>query len=253
MSRQRALTPKVVFTQAQVDRRTQSLNAAKQRRLATMSRNRLSGITAQTIRVGGWANPAKTGELKFKDRGFSNNVPSAVDGFDVIGDDNLMNGIGGGSKATQRVGRKVTMKSLLLRYSFYLNPAATTPATGGSPLRIIVFYDKQANASHPTITDLVVSNLFNANNNLDNRDRFVVLADIYTDPISSVGSTSVAGKRYIRLNNEVVFNDGDTENSIGTITTGSVYIVWAQTGGIKSDVADGIKFKWNARIRYEDL
>jgi len=254
MSRTRPQHAKLGFTQAQLNRRSMSLAAAKQRRAASIAKSRnISGITAQTIRVGGWANPSSGGELKYKDRGSSQPIQDGVDSWDVINATSLMNGIGGGSGADQRVGRKVTMKSLMFRWSYFLNPNATTLSNGGSPLRIIIFYDKQANATLPTIANLLQADLFNSNNNLDNRDRFVILADIYTEPISSVGNSGVGGKRYIPLNHEVVFNAGDNADEIGSITTGSIFVTFAQNGGIKTNgVNYGTTFKWNSRIRYED-
>lgn len=245
------------FTAAQVARRNASLAQAKARRAVAISKARgnLSGITAQTIRVGGWANPAGGGELKFKDRASAQTILDSVDTWDVINATSLLNGIGSGAGANQRIGRKLTMKSLMLRWSFYLNPNANVLATGGSPLRIVVFYDKQANASPATIADLFTSDIYNSNNNLDNRDRFVILADIYTDPISSVGDVAVSGKRFIKLNHEVIFNNGDTADDIGAIQTGAVYITFAQTGGLKTATTSGQEgsfFKYNSRIRYED-
>ena len=244
------------FTAAQVQRRANSLANAKQRRAAGIAKARgINGITAQTIRVGGWANPAAGGELKYKDRGSAQVILNAVDTWDVINATALLNGIAGGSGADQRVGRKLTMKSLMFRWSLFLNPNASTLATGGTPIRIIIFYDKQANATFPTTSELLASNIFNSNNNLDNRDRFVILADIYTDPISSVGNAAVAGKRFIPLNHEVVFNNGDTANDIGTINTGSVFVTFAQNGGLKTSTTagqEGAFLKWNSRIRYED-
>jgi len=242
------------FTQAALARRSANMAASKVRRQNSIFKSRnISGITAQTIRVGGWANPSSGGELKYKDRGSAQEVLDGTDTWDVINATALMNGVGGGSGADQRVGRKITMKSLMFRYSYFMNPNATTISSGGSPLRIIIFYDKQANATLPTIANLLQSDIYNSNNNLDNRDRFVILADIYTDPISSAGNTGVAGKRYIPLNHEVVFNNGDNADEIGSITTGSIFITFAQNGGIKTNaLANGTQFKWNSRIRYED-
>lgn len=255
MSLRRNTSAGTGFTAAQVIRRQVSLNAAKRRRAASIAKARnINGVTAQTIRVGGWANPSGGGELKYKDIAWTQTILSN-DKWDVITEQTLLNGIGGGSGANQRVGRKVIMKSLMFRWSYFLNPTATTLASGGSPLRIIIFYDKQANANLPTIAGLLNSNWFNTNNNLDNRDRFVILADIYTDPVSSVGNSSVAGKRYIPLNHEVIFNGGDDADQIGSITTGSIFVTFAQDGGLSTPQTvgqEGAFFKFNSRIRYED-
>ena len=125
--------------------------------------------------------------------------------------------------------------------------AATS--TLGSPVRIIVFYDKQANAQAPAVTDVLLADAFPSPNNLSNRDRFVVLADIVTEPIGVATGVYVANfEIYKKLNLETMFNAG-TAGTIGDITSGSVYIMAAQAGAIATAAPT---FTFRSRIRYTD-
>lgn len=206
-------------------------------------------IAQQTIRVGGWASPSLGGELKFKDTNLSYVFPS---GSTVFSAATLLNGIAPGSDATSRIGRKVTIKSLLLRWTTGFTAAANAPdADGGFNTRILVVYDKQPNANTAAITDVLKEDFFSSVTNLDNRDRFVILMDKITPPASMGGDLQTSGKKFIRLNNEEVFNAG-TAGTIGDITTGSILLFVAQSGGGTYSTGNAMGFNGRARIRYQD-
>lgn len=209
-------------------------------------------IAQQTIRVGGWANPSGGGELKYRDDAANFFPVTANSTFTGAGAPVLLNGIATGAGATERIGRKIILKSLLLRWRFDMNPAEIANITGGVNGRLVVVYDKQANAVAPNITDVFNTDNFISQLNLNNRDRFVVLVDKITDPISKEGDWSTCGKRFVRLNNEVVFNQGTT-NDIGSIQTGSVYAFFAVSGGLSFTTANCLRFACSTRIRYSDM
>lgn len=137
------------------------------------------------------------------------------------------------------------MKSIFLRYSFALAPTSV----GGSPIRVLVVYDKQANAATPGITDILRADTFTATNNLSNRDRFVTIFDHVSTPVSVQGEFQVCDTLYKKINLETMFNAG-TAGTVGDITTGSVHIFVAQAGGITVAAPD---FVSNCRIRYSDV
>lgn len=200
----------------------------------------VSALRYQSIRVGGYSY--RKGELKFID----NNANTAVTfGSSTFSTPVLLNGVQQGSDATARIGRKTIMKSLLLRYTWNLG----STSTGGSPVRILIVYDKQANAAAPAITDLLLADTFISQNNLNNRDRFVVLCDVITEPISANGNGSIGGTIYKKINLETMFNAG-TAGTIADITSGSVYLFVAQTANIGTANAS---FNWRSRIRFEDM
>lgn len=203
-----------------------------------------SSTVRQAKRTGGWANPSRGGELKFTDTTATNAITFGVATFNAPGPTTLLNGLVPDSTATGRIGRKIVMKSLYFRY--FASLAATS--TGGSPMRFIIVYDKQANAQAPGVTDLLLANDFLSPNNLSNRDRFVVLVDQTTDPIGTGSNYSVSGTVFKRINLETMFNAG-TAGTIGDITSGSVYMIVAQNGFIGTA---NCTFQWRCRIRYDD-
>lgn len=204
----------------------------------------LSGTTQQAIRTGGWASPSTmfAPEKKFIDSTASTALTFASATWSA---GSLLNGMAPGSTASQRIGRKIIGKSLYMRYQFFIG--STT--TGGNPARILIVYDKQANAAAPAITDILLTDSALSANNLSNRDRFITLCDHITDPVSQNNNFCVADSIYKKINLETMFNAGSA-GTIGDITSGSIYVFFAQfgtTGVANSTVA------WTARYRYTDV
>lgn len=204
---------------------------------------KLNSTNQQAIRTGGWANPSKGGELKFSDNQFTNQPPITSDAF--FATNRLLNTIANGTDASSRIGRKITIKSLLVRFSVSLQATST----GGSPVRILVVYDKQANAVAPAITDILLTDAFTSQNNLSNRDRFVTIFDNITQPVSVGDCYQVAGNLYKSLNLETVYNAG-TDATIGSITSGSIYLFTAQANGV---AVAPLNVLFKTRVRYSDV
>lgn len=203
---------------------------------------RMSGTTQQAMRTGGWAGPSRSGasELKFVDT--SNIGVAPASGVMTLGA--LCNGLVPGSGANNRIGRKIVMKSILLRWSIALSPTTTQ----GGTFRVMIVYDKQANATAPAVTDILLSANYTSQMNLSNRDRFVVLADVITDPISAGGNYSISGKLFKKLNLETMYNPG-VAGTIGDITTGSLYVLIGNNGTFAT--AQPV-ITYETRVRYED-
>lgn len=156
----------------------------------------------------------------------------------------LLNPTVQGTAATgQRLGRKITMTSLLVRYSCTL----ATTSVGGAVARILIVYDKQTNGATPAITDILTNNDFTSPMNLDNTDRFTILMDELTDPISVGNNFSIAKNRYVKMKLDSVYstNNGDVTD----IKTGGVFAFIAQTGGVTTTVGTVDSF---TRIRFLD-
>lgn len=203
----------------------------------------LGAISRQSARVGGWSG--RSPELKFIDTSdIGSSIPLSND-FTTPGATFLLNNITPGSLATNRIGRKITMKSLYIRATVQL--AATS--TRGDSVRMIVFYDKQANAATPVVADVLADDSFYSPNNLSNRDRFVVLCDRVFDPIATSGDLTASMEVYKKINLETMFN-ADVAGGVGDITSGSVYIMFAQQGTI---LTANPTAAWYARIRYTDV
>jgi len=183
-------------------------------------------------------------EMKFKDTTASSTITVNAATFTTPGATFLLNGLVPDSTATGRIGRRVTIKSLYVRLTFGLLPAST----GGSPLRVVIVYDKQSNAAAPAVTDIMAADSFQSPNNISNRDRFITLCDRVTDPIGAAGEFQVALNFYKKLNLGVQFNAG-TAGTIADITSGAIYILFAQAAGITTTAPI---CTWYSRIRYND-
>jgi len=209
----------------------------------TAMARRMGSTNQMAIRTGGWANPSKGGELKFVDVTNQSNVPHTTGTFSGA---TLLNGIATGTNASTRIGRKVTIKSLLIRWSIRLSASTT----GGSPVRILVVYDRQTNAAGAAITDVLKADEFHEPNNLSNRDRFITIFDHITEAVSVENVYSVSGVLYKSLNLEQNFNAG-TDASIGSISSGSILLYVA---GVPSAFGGAnLACQYASRVRYTDL
>lgn len=198
-----------------------------------------SGLVRQAKAIGGWAPNANRPELKYKDSTATTNLSLSSAFVAPI----LLNGLLSGADVSERVGRKVTLRSLLFRYTVSLGATSV----GGSPTRILLIYDKQANGALPAVTDVLLADNFSSPNNLAARDRFVTLADIMVDPISVQDSFSVAGSVFKLFNLEEVFSGGTA--TIGSIASGSLFVMMAQNGSVTTAAPS---VTWYARVRYVD-
>ena len=168
-------------------------------------------------------------------------VPSAISGgaANVFGTIVPLNLCAQGVLASQRVGRKIQMKSLLLKWK----TDAIEGATDVSPFRVLVVYDKQTNGILPAVTDILTQNMIIVPNNLSYADRFITLMDFMTDPQQNT-SQSLCGTQFRKLNLEAMYQGAG--GTIAEINTGGVYILVANPTN-----ADSMNFF--ARIRYTDI
>lgn len=147
----------------------------------------------------------------------------------------LLNGLDDGATSTTRIGRKVTLTSLQYRW---VGSLAATSA-GSSGLRMLIVYDKQANAAAPLATDVLQVNTIYSQMNLSNGKRFKVLVDELISCIGTQGPQSWCIKGYRKFEKplknkpglEMTFNNAST-NDITSIITGSVYALFLQDGNI---------------------
>lgn len=139
-----------------------------------------------------------------------------------------INDVQQGTSAITRVGRKILMKSVLVQ--------GFVKITGDAMPRIVIIYDRQSNGAAPAATDIFTSNTLMAAQNLDNRDRFIVLADIFPgdDSENLVGNQGgfYGWKRFIKMNLETIYSGN--AGTIADITSGSLLICTNVNGGTVS-------------------
>ena len=214
--------------------------ASANRAIASFARQNAAAARRHLTRLGG-RMPATSMELK--DKTVLTTAVIAI-GTATAFSPFLLNGIAQGTTASTRLGRRITMKSLLLRASFGMAPTTT----GGSPIRILIVYDSQTNATAPVATDVVLTDEISSPMNLGNSRRFKTILDEIIPCIGTGGPQSMHVTRYVKLNHQVEFNAGSA-GTVGDIQTGSVYCLIWQNGRILVAAPTADIY---TRIRYSD-
>lgn len=190
-------------------------------------------------------------------------LPYAVYGMDATGSVTAINLIRTGSTFTNRIGRRIRMKSLYIN-GIMLPQAATVAPTYA---RFIIVYDKQANGTLPAFADVVTSHnqattasvAAEENLNLNNRDRFKVIVDKrFFLPGSTAGVSQGAPspamsemkiQEYRRLKMlDTQYKADSSPAVIGDIATGSLLML---TYGTQT-VGTGYNLGVSLRLRFVD-
>lgn len=175
----------------------------------------------------------------------------------------LLNGCVAGSQNYNRIGRKINLKSLQIHGR--INVADQTVAAGVT-CRLLIVFDKQTNGAAPAYSDIIKSQNISGTTsstifdmiNLDNRDRFEIIRDLYytTGGIDTTATQTWATSPliinvniYVKLGNrETVYNAG-TAGTVGDIQSGSLYFFL-----ISDQVnAAGVSANLACRTRFVDV
>lgn len=208
--------------------------------LKSNKKRRMAGALSLLAQVSS-ENPTNPSELKNKDV-----TTLGITAFGLgTGTLTLLNGIAPGTSEITRLGRKITMKSHLMRVNISVAPTTT----GTTNLRLIVFYDRQANAAAPAATQVLTTDDISSGMNLGNAKRFVVIHDAYKECLSPTGGpTTITWNLYKKFNLPVQFNAG-VAGTVADIQTGSVYALLYHNGLIT--VATPLVQSFS-RIRFND-
>lgn len=231
----------------------------KKRRYSTYGRKRYYKRRLAPRRTGGFfAVRSRTigAEKKTIDQSWA--TTAAADALDPW----LLNATQTGSDFTDRIGRRIKMKSFLMNLYGYIN--VTTSANTPALVRVLVALDKQWNATSTTggtigtsppvgtgigITTILRSISINAPLNLNNRDRYKVICDKYM-PLSIGGPQGRILKIYKKnLNIETTY--GGTTYSGGSIQTNAI-LIWIISDRVVAST-DEPNVIVNTRIRFIDM
>lgn len=194
------------------------------------------------------ANPRRTRsapELKFIDVAGSLGVINGTQWSEL----DFLNPIQTGATASERIGRRLQLKSVLFRW----NGASLS---NGFAFRVLIVYDREPNGAIPLITDVLEANNFNSPMNLSNANRFVILADelhgnegySYVGSITSSAGLYRCGKIYKKINLPCGFNALSTLD-ITSITQGAVFALV----GVPANVTTTVGLGYFSRVRYTDV
>ena len=167
-----------------------------------------------------------------------------------------LNAIPQGATANQRIGRKLTLKKLAFRWNFRLGTGSSL-----APLRMIIVYDHSPLGSVPLATDVLNSNDINGQFNLNNSERFMILADRYLvqeqgyEPSlsgSDLSGAGWAGKLVLNFNPGLNQQyNGNTGGGIADVTSGAIYVSFCST--VSGTALLGTVTTFNSRVRYTDV
>lgn len=184
----------------------------------------------------------------------------------------LLNDVVEGSGFYNRIGRRITMKSVYIN-GLITRTLGNAAVTTEDYVRIMVIFDRQANGAFPANTDVLRdSNRAGTQTttalsgvNLNYRERFVILADIrvYLPPLGIAGvnpaNTLLSPdpniepfkiSRFIKLKGLQTLYD-DSTGGIADISTGSLFLM--TYANVTAVANAGWNFSFNARMRYWDV
>jgi len=177
-----------------------------------------------------------------------------------------------GTSDCQRVGRRITMKSIEIRILPFVVGDASVDSNIPTSYRIMLLYDKQFNKTLPAISDVLAARHADAsltNNifgpiNMANRDRFLVLRDVLWTNDSELASanTSVStliwqmcGVKhpkkihwYIKLKGLETLYSTST-NALTSINSGALYLFCLCDSQTNPGV---MNFTLSSRLRFYD-
>jgi len=183
---------------------------------------------------------------------------------------NVLNDTNVGAGQYQRIGRSITMKSLRLIGALF--PSGNAGSNAGEFLRVAVIYDRQVNGAIPGYADIYQAIDAAGNTsatpfdmpNIDNSERFIVLADhkfAIPSTIYNGGATVGNGfpnllsqdqntniDQYIKLK-DLPVNYKGTGGGIANVASGALYLI---TLGSQAAASAGTTFNWATRLRYTD-
>lgn len=175
---------------------------------------------------------------------------SAAYAADTTGSVTAINLVATGTDFTDRIGRLIQLKSVQVRG--LLSPEANI--TDDNLARVLVIYDKQPNGTLATIADILTAASSVSFMNLNNRDRFTVLAEhsVALGAVNNTATQAVAKSPtvdsidiYKKINLQTQF--GLATGVIGAVQHGALLLVTI------GSVALGTTCQLACRVRFEDV
>lgn len=164
-----------------------------------------------------------TQEVKFYDFPIINNVISTAGAIIPT-----LCGIPQGSNSSERVGRKVRIQSIALRGFSNLNDQGVAIFAGGN-CRVVLYIDKQCNGATATVADIMRNASIGSFKNLNNEDRFTILADrnISIGAVTNAAHTSADVKYWsLFIKKEVEIHYSGITSSIADITSSNIGLLY---------------------------
>ncbi len=175
----------------------------------------------------------------------------------TIAEDSILT-IPEGNGQSERNGRKITVKSLHMRYDLLLPSTATVGSTSDA-VRVIVYLDKQTNGAAAVVADLLNVADWQSFRNLGNTGRFQILMDKQavmnatagsgrgtTDTLSYSENEKAFFWNKSGLNIPIIYDDSATTGAIGSMCCNNIGILTISKAGLAA-------FGSRIRVRYTDI
>lgn len=200
-----------------------------------------------TAYTGKYGYGSRSGEVKFLDTTTS----FAVDTTGEVPATGQLNLIPQGVEESQRVGRKVTIKSIHVRWVVNMAATATSPT-----IRILLVQDTQCNgaaATYSGVNGVLETDTVQAFRNLENSQRFIIHKDWFFPLNTGAGVTgsfnpfSKTIKWSKTCSIPIEFDSSATTGAIGTIRSNNLFLI------ARANVDDDlVAVNGVVRIRYTD-
>lgn len=177
-------------------------------------------------------------------------LASANYALDTTGSITLLNTVPQGVAISQRVGKRIALKSLQCHGNFTTNAASTI-----TDVTMLIVYDKRPSGNLPAITDILVASTSEAFNNDVNASRFRILKRVDLTMVGSAANqytakSAEANDWFLSLHGlPQVFKAAGT-GAIGDIEEGAIYQVTVggtNAGTLAATVGSAF------RVRYNDI
>lgn len=160
----------------------------------------------------------------------------------------LLNGAASGTGVNQRVGMRITVKSIQLILAAAANPTATDMATH---VRFIIFYDRQTNGLTPNLVDVIEQASYLGLPAVSSSKRIVFVMDrllrLTGNATTPTEESLLTLRWYKKVNIVTQFNKLTVADQTAIATNG----LWALVVG-SSQTASGPKVAGVVRVRYTD-
>jgi len=173
---------------------------------------------------------------------------------DTTGSVTAINLCAQGTDFTNRIGRKTT--NTAIQVTGMVGPNSTADNATGIHGKVLVIYDAQPNSAGavPSMTDLFTASTSDSFMNLNNRDRFRVLAteDFALGPFDNTATVSLADNSirlvniYKRINMDSIWSG--TTAAIGSVSSGTILLVTIGNNGSST----GYTARLACRVRFVD-
>ncbi len=192
------------------------------------------------------------GELKFHDLDIDD---ASIAANGTIIEDSCIT-IAQGLTEANRIGRKLTIRSIGWRFNISNVESTGTDAGNPETIRLILYQDKQTNKAAATITGILESDSYQSFNNLANKGRFLTLMDrTYTlNPQAGGGdgttsdwaAQDVNDSFFKSCNIPVEYDNSATTGEISSVTSNNLgVLILSKTGGASI-------FDSKMRLRFTD-